>query len=73
MDVEAKSLRFDLPDEAMVDVLRRLTPDQKLAQAHSMWRYARERLIATLRWQHPEWDEPAVQREAARRMLLGSS
>jgi len=36
-----------------------------------MWRYARQRVEAAVRWQHPHWEERQVQREVARRMLDG--
>lgn len=56
----------------MAEVYRRKTPDERLAIAHGMWRYARRRVEAAVRWQHPAWDEAAVAREVSRRMLHGS-
>ena len=56
----------------MADVYRRMTPDQRLAVAHGMWRYARQRIEAAVRWQHPDWDEPSVGREVSQRLLNGS-
>jgi hypothetical protein len=70
--MEVDPRRIEVMDDAMVPVLRRLSPAQKLAQAHAMWRYARQRVEAAVRWQHPQWDERQVQREVARRMLDGS-
>jgi hypothetical protein len=64
--------QVEVIDDAMVEVLRRLTPAQKLAQAHAMWRYARQRVEAAVRWQHPDWNESALREEISRRMLSGS-
>jgi hypothetical protein len=63
---------IEVIDDDTADVLRRLTPAQSLASAHGMWRYARQRLIAQVQREHPDWDEQARCAEVARR-LLGSS
>jgi hypothetical protein len=59
-------------DDQMAEVYRNKTPAQKLAIAHGMWRYARGRIEAAVRWQHPDWDEQQVRREVSRRLLGGS-
>ena len=64
--------RIEVIDEAMADVYRRMSTDQRIAVAHGMWRYARQRLEAAVRWQHPELDERAVAQEVSRRLLNGS-
>ena len=69
MDGERDKLRLEVLDEDMVEVLRRKTPAQRLASAHAMWRYARDRADALLRRQHPEWTEAQVKAEMRRRML----
>jgi hypothetical protein len=64
--------QVEVIDDAMVEVIRHLTPAQKLAQAHAMWRYARQRVEAAVRWQHPNWAESDLRHEISRRMLSGS-
>ncbi|HMB95150.1 MAG TPA: hypothetical protein VKK61_03845 [Tepidisphaeraceae bacterium] len=64
--------QVEVIDDAMAEVMRRLTPAQKIANAHSMWRYARQRVDAAVRWQHPDWNDRDVQQEISRRMLSGS-
>lgn len=59
-------------DDAMAAVYRAKSPAARLAVAHGMWRYARRRLEAAVRWQHPEWGEDDVRREVSRRLLNGS-
>jgi hypothetical protein len=63
---------IEVIDEAMADVYRAMTSAQRLAVAHGMWRYARQRIEAAVRWQHPDLDDPAVAREVSRRLLNGS-
>jgi hypothetical protein len=70
--MKLRTADIEVIDDQMADVLRRKTPAERLRIAHGMWRYARERLVAHIRWQHPEWDDAQVGREASRR-LLGSS
>jgi hypothetical protein len=50
-------------------IARGLTPAQRLAQAERMNRSMRELLAAGFRARHPEWDEPAVRRAVADRIL----
>ena len=64
--------QIEVMDAAMADVYRGMTPAQRLAVAHGMWRYARQRLEAAVTWQHPEWDAASVYREVGRRLLNGS-
>jgi hypothetical protein len=61
--------RFEVIDDDMAEVLRRKTPAQRLASAHAMWRYARNRLSTMLRRQHPDWSEAQFKAEMQRRML----
>ncbi|HEV2292851.1 MAG TPA: hypothetical protein VGR35_03295 [Tepidisphaeraceae bacterium] len=46
--------RFEVVDDDMAELLRQKTPAQRLASAHAMWRYGRDRLCALLRRQYPE-------------------
>jgi hypothetical protein len=63
---------IEVIDDQMAEIYRRKSPAERLAIAHGMWRYARARLEAAVRWQHPDWDAPAVNREVGGRMLHGS-
>lgn len=60
---------IEVVDEATAAVLRRMTPAQRLAGAHGMWRYARDATLARIRHEHPHWDDTAVKAELRRRML----
>ena len=62
-------LRFEVIDDDMAALLRRKTPAQRLASAHAMWRYARDRTDVLLRRQHPEWTDAQLKAEMRRRML----
>lgn len=70
--IEQRELRIELPDDAMVDVLRALSGAERLRIASGMFRAARRMLESDLAARHPEWDEPRVRAEAARRLSLGA-
>jgi hypothetical protein len=69
MTMQVDPRNVELMDAAMVPVLRRMTPEQRLASAHSMWRYARVRVETAVREDHPDWSDAQVSREILRRML----
>jgi hypothetical protein len=60
--------RIELLDDAMVDVLRRKTPTERVAMIFAADRTMRLRLEGHLRSVHPDWNTPTVMREIARRM-----
>ena len=64
--------RIEKMDERMVEVYRTKTSAERIAIAHDLWRYARQRIEASVRWLHPELDDAAVRREVCRRLLNGS-
>jgi hypothetical protein len=63
---------IELLDEAIVEVLRRKTPTERVAMIFAANRTMRLRLEGHLRTRHPDWDSQAVKREIARRMSLGA-
>jgi hypothetical protein len=64
--------RIEVMDEAMAEVYRRMTTDERLAVGFGMWRYARKRLEAAVHWQHPDLDDQAIADEVDRRLLRGT-
>jgi len=65
--------RYEMVDDEMVQVLRKKTPDEKLAIAEGMWEMARELIRDMLRHDHPEWNEAQIEEATARRLLRASS
>jgi hypothetical protein len=59
--------RIELLDEAVVEVLRRKTPAERVAMVFDAERTMGLLLAAHLRWRHPDWDAAEVAREIARR------
>jgi hypothetical protein len=55
---------------AQVEIVRRLTPAQKLAAAERLYRSARALKESWLRSQHPDWPPERVRDEVRRRFLL---
>jgi hypothetical protein len=64
---------FDIPDDATVEILRRMPPVQRLTVGNNMWVSARRGIECMLRSDHPDWDDEQVRREVARRMLPGAA
>jgi len=55
-------------DPMMVEIMRDKTPQERLAIACGMWESARMIIGGTIRQQHPDWSEEAVNQEIARRI-----
>jgi hypothetical protein len=64
--------RYEIIEDAMVEVLRTKTPGQRLAILDGMRRMARELIRGKLRQDHPEWSDEQLARETARRMSGGA-
>jgi hypothetical protein len=64
--------RFEVMDDQIAAVLRRKTPQEKLAMAESMSRMARDLIRDKLRFDHPDWSDDQIARETARRLLNGA-
>jgi hypothetical protein len=62
----------ELLDEAVVKVLRRKTPAERVAMIFAANRTMRLRLEGHLRSRHPDWDTQALMQEIARRMSHGA-
>jgi hypothetical protein len=62
---------FESPkaEQFYVDVLRRMTPEQKWAIAFELWQMAVDTARARVRFEHPDWEEVHVRAEVARRIL----
>lgn len=62
----------ELLDPAIVEVLRRKTPAERVAMVFAANRTMRLRLEGHLRSCHPDWDTQTVMQEIARRMSHGT-
>ncbi len=63
---------IELLDEAIVEILRRKTPAERVAMIFTANRTMRLRLEGHLRTVHPDWDTSQVMQEIARRMSCGA-
>ena len=52
-----------------LEILRRMTPEQKLIAAFDLYNTARELKAAGLRMQHPDWTHDQIQKEVSRIFL----
>ena len=62
----------ELLDDAVVEVLRRKTPTERVAMIFAANRTMRLRLEGHFRTRHPDWDSQTVMQEIARRMMRGA-
>jgi hypothetical protein len=64
--------QVEVLDEAMAEVLRQKQPQERLRIRFNLWISAHKMLTTHIRHMHPDWDEKAVEREVARRLLHGA-
>jgi hypothetical protein len=70
--VHSFDARIEVVSQDMAAVLRQKTGAERLAIASRLFSSARRMLLSHLRSEHPEWDEGALEREAARRLSHGA-
>jgi len=61
------------PDPEQVEILRRMTPEQRWRAAHQLYWALRRHSAAFLRAEHPEWSENRIAEEVKRRFLHARS
>lgn len=63
----------EILDPMIVEILRRKTPAERLAQAFHMWETATLIIRSSVRQQHLDWSEEQILQEAARRLSHGAT
>jgi hypothetical protein len=61
------------PGPEQLEVLRRMTPEQRWRAAHRLYWTLRRHNAAFLRERHPEWSAEQVERETRRNFLNARS
>lgn len=61
----------ELLDPMVVEILRKMTPQERIARAAGMWRTAVVMARGCVRQENPDWTEEQVLRESARRISHG--
>ena len=64
--------RVEVLDDAMAQVLRGKSGAERLRIADNMFSFARELITSSVRAAHPDWDNPRVAAETARRISHGA-
>lgn len=64
--------QVEVVDDAVAEVLRRKSPQERLRIGFTLWVSVHEMLTTHLRHTHPDWDTQHVEREVARRLLHGT-
>jgi len=63
---------IEVIDDIMVRILRKKTPQQRLAIAFSLWTSAKKQLSNYLRAEHPDWSDSKIRKEVAKRLSHGT-
>lgn len=64
--------QVEIMDDVMAEFLRQQRPQDRLRIGFNLWTSAHRMLTTYIRTTHSEWDEKAVEREVARRLLHGA-
>lgn len=62
----------EIIDPITVQILRRMTPAERLKRAFAMWETAKIMIRGVVRQEHRDWTEEQVLRETARRLSHGA-
>lgn len=60
--------QIEVVDDDVAEILRRKTPAERVAMINEFWHSARQKIDATVRGEHSDWDDTQVAAEVARRM-----
>lgn len=64
--------RWEMADDAVAAILRRMTPGERLSIAFDIFRMARRTLWAQVELGHPDWTTDQINREVARKISQGA-
>ncbi len=70
MNVDPRHI--EVVDDETAAMFRAKTGAERLAVASGMYAYARQTILVRVRSENPDWEEPQVIREAARRLSHGA-
>jgi len=60
--------QIEVIDDAMAELLRAMTGQQRLWIADRMFNIARRAIVLSIRTDHPDWGQQQINEEAARRL-----
>ena len=66
------TVKFEVIEDQMAEILRRKTDLQRLRSVDGFWRSARALLRAAIVTDHPDWDRSRVNVEISRRISNGA-
>jgi hypothetical protein len=67
-----KTLRIEMVDDEMAQILRSKTGAERLRIANEMFVMARRMIASHLATQHPDWSPEQIQTEVSRRISHGA-
>jgi hypothetical protein len=63
--------QIEVIDDLTAEIVRRMTPAQKMAMVDQLVRFGRGLMAAGVRADHPGWSANQIDREVARRLMRG--
>ncbi len=70
--MSSQTLRIEVVDDQMAEVLRAKTAAERLAVAHGMWSHASKLIHRIVKAEHPEWTDEQIKIQVAQRMSHGA-
>ena len=70
--MQSRPMVIELPDDDMVEVLRKKSGAQRLQIVNSLFRSTRRMIETNIRANHPDWGNQQINREIAARIAGGT-
>ena len=64
---------IELMDPMQAEILRKMTPEQRLAIAFRMWDFAHDMIYANLQREHPDWSPKELELATGKRLNSGGN
>jgi len=65
--------QIEVLDDAVAEILKMKSTEERLKIASGMWRSAKIQLSASIGSLHPEWSKEQIEREVIRRLSHGAA
>jgi hypothetical protein len=60
--------QIESPDEVMVEIYKKKSPQERIKIASDMWESARQQIFSVIRSLHPDWQTEQINKETIKRL-----